>query len=243
MDNNSIFMVKNFFNYEKIIPPPINLPKSLKSLYVTDSIENVNLAKSLGWNYTFLYTEDLNLTDKFERRKLVAKINCHPHLFLPNELKDVEKVFVCDSNIISLWGEYENFVNNCNSENALYLTSGYYNDERDNILSEMNVSIEQERWSYNKKEIYENSIVYLNNLKDLKIDYKNISIVSAKYIGWNMKHSEYKNISNIAYNEYCKHLQGNIIFAYLSAIFKNYVYNYHTKNYVGSKLNNHNYNA
>jgi|694.fasta_scaffold44312_6 hypothetical protein len=243
MENNSIFMVKNFFDYEKIIPPPINLPKSLKSLYVTDSIENINIAKKLGWDYTFLHDKDLNLIDKFERRKLVAKVNCYPHLFLPNELKNIEKIFVCDSNIISLWKEYENFINNCNSNNALYLTSGYYKDERDNILSEMNVSITQERWSYNKKEIYENSILYLNNLKKIKIDYKNVSIISAKYIGWNIKHPEYLNISNIAYTEYCKHLQGNIIFAYLSAIFKSYVYNYHTKNYVGSKLNNHNYNA
>jgi hypothetical protein len=122
MDNSPIFMVKNFFDYEKIIPPPINLSKNLKSLYVTDSIQNVNLAKSLGWNYTFLYDKDLNIIDKFERRKLVAKINCYPHLFIPNELKDVEKIFVCDSNIISLWEEYENFINNCNSENVLYLT-------------------------------------------------------------------------------------------------------------------------
>ena len=243
MENNSIFMVKNFFDYEKIIPPPINLPKSLKSLYITDSIKNVNTAKNLGWDYTFLYDKCLNLTDKFERRKLVAKINCHPHLFLPDGLKNIEKIFVCDSNITSLWEEYEMFINNCNSENALYLTSGYYKGERDNILSEMEVSINQKRWNYNKLQIKENTFRYIKEMELSNIDYLKISVVSAKYIGWNIKHPKYEILSNFAYAEHQKHLQGNITFSYMSGIFSDLVKNYYTNNYKGGKLNSHNYEA
>ena len=91
MDNSPIFMVKNFFDYEKIIPPPINLSKNLKSLYVTDSIQNVNLAKSLGWNYTFLYDKDLNIIDKFERRKLSSAYHCivlNTTKFMAEDMKD-----------------------------------------------------------------------------------------------------------------------------------------------------------
>lgn len=244
MENSkNVFMVKNFFNYEKIISPPINLPDNLITVYVTDSIQNSLEAKNLGWDYTFVSDEGKNITDKFKRRIFVAKVNCNPHLFLPKDLTDISKIFVCDSNIISLWEEYSKFVLNSSNEKVLYLTSGYYQGEIDTIINEMNASINSKRWQYNKDQMKNHTAEYVKNMELKNIDISKVSVVSAKYIGWNIKHPEYHNISKIAFKEHHNHLQGNIIFTYFSAIYTEYVDNYYTNNYGGGSLNKHNYEA
>jgi hypothetical protein len=47
----------------------------------------------------------------------------------------------------------------------------------------------------------------------MKINYRNIPVVSAKYIGWNINHERKNIIADYVFNEYSKHLQGNIIFS------------------------------
>lgn len=236
-------MVKNFFNYEKMIPPPTNLPENLITVYVTDTIQNSVDAKNLGWDYTFITDEGNKIIDKFDRRIFVAKINCRPHLFLPNELIDIEKIFVCDSNIISLWDEYSDFLLNSSDEKVLYLTSGTYQGDRDTISGEMTVSINTKRWGYNKDQIKHHTSEYIKDMEQKNIDISKVSVVSAKYIGWNIKHPEYDKFSKIIFSEHNNHLQGNIIFTYFSSVYPEYIDNYHTNNYNGGILNVHNYEA
>lgn len=239
---NNIFLVKNFFSYEEIIKPPLNLPSGFTTVYVTDSESNCDIAKNLGWNITKNISKFLNITDSFERRKSIAYINCYPHELVP-EILDYNLVFVSDSNIQSLWNNYVTFVNLSNeSDKALFVTSGYYNDDKDNISFECDRS-GQKRWGYNHKEIKNNTQLYINDIKSKNIDVSKLSVISAKYIGWNLHHPDFKLLSDKLYEEYTKHLQGNIILTYMSGMYPDSIFNYHCNDYSGGKVNSHKFKA
>jgi hypothetical protein len=242
MTNKNIFLVKNLYNYEKIVPPPSNLPDNFTTVYVTDNDTNTNLAKDLGWGIVKKTEEFLNITDKFGRRKSISYINSFPHKVVP-EVLDYDFVFVCDSNIVRLWDKYIDFTNKCLSKYSLFVTSGYYSGNRNTIISECDASSNVSRWSYNKTEIIESTNRYINKLNENNVDINNLSIVSAKYIGWNLKHDKYEFLSNLLYSEYCENLQGNIILTYMSGLYPNIIYNYHTNDYSGAELNGHNFES
>jgi len=242
MIDRNVFLVKNLFNYEKVIPPPTNLPENFQTVYLTDNDINCELAKNLGWGIVKKIEQFLNVEDKFERRKIIAFINSFPHKLVP-EVLDYKFVFVSDSNIVRLWDEYIVFTQNCSNEFALFVTSGYYSDDRDTIMAESNQSANTERWAYNKNEIIDSTNRYLTELKEKNIDVDNLSVVSAKYIGWNLHHEKYELLSNLLFKEGSENLQGNIILSYMSGIYSNDIYNYNTKNYSGGILNEHNIQA
>lgn len=237
----NIFLVKNLFDYEVVIPPPTNLPNMI-TVYLTDSDHNVELAKSLGWDIVKKTDKFLHLTDKFERRIAIGYINSYPHKIVP-EILDYDFVFVCDSNIKSIWLEYKTFINNCSSDKALFVTSGSYESKEDNITLELDRSLKATRWSYNHNNMLECTNRYKSELIDNNINLDKLSVVSAKYIGWNLKHEKYEFLSDILYNEICKNLQGNIILTYMSGLYKDYIYNYYTNNYHGGIINSHNFEA
>jgi hypothetical protein len=242
MNDRNVFLVKNLFNYEKVIPPPTNLPENFQTVYLTDNDINCELAKNLGWGIVKKIEQFLNVEDKFERRKIIAFINSFPHKLVP-EVLDYKFVFVSDSNIVRLWDDYIVFTQNCSNEFALFVTSGYYSDDRDTIMAECNQSANTERWAYNKNEIIDSTNRYLTELKEKNIDVDNLSVVSAKYIGWNLHHEKYELLSNLLFKEGSENLQGNIILSYMSGIYSNDIYNYNTKNYSGGILNEHNIQA
>jgi hypothetical protein len=242
MNDRNVFLVKNLFNYEKVIPPPTNLPENFQTVYLTDNDINCELAKNLGWGIVKKIEQFLNVEDKFERRKIIAFINSFPHKLVP-EVLDYKFVFVSDSNIVRLWDEYIVFTQNCSNEFALFVTSGYYSDDRNTIMAECNQSANTERWAYNKNEIIDSTNRYLTELKEKNIDVDNLSVVSAKYIGWNLHHEKYELLSNLLFKEGSENLQGNIILSYMSGIYSNDIYNYNTKNYSGGILNEHNIQA
>jgi hypothetical protein len=99
MIDKNVFLVKNLFNYEKVIPPPTNLPKNFETVYLTDNDINCELAKNLGWGIVKKIEQFLNVEDKFERRKIIAFINSFPNRLVP-EVLDYKFVFVSDSNIV-----------------------------------------------------------------------------------------------------------------------------------------------
>lgn len=242
MIDKNVFLVKNLFNYEKVIPPPTNLPKNFETVYLTDNDNNCELAKNLGWGIVKKIEQFLNVEDKFERRKIIAFINSFPHKLVP-EVLDYNFVFVSDSNIVRLWDEYIIFTQNCSNEFALFVTSGYYSDERNTIMAECNQSANTERWSYNKKEIIDSTNRYICELNENNINVELLSVVSAKYIGWNLHHEKYELLSNLLFKEGSENLQGNIILTYISGIYADDIYNYNTKNYLGGILNEHNIQA
>ena len=242
MINKNIFLVKNLFNYEIVVSPPNNLPDNFETVYVTDNDVNCDLAKNLGWGIVKKVEDYLHVTDKFQRRQVIGFINSFPHKVCP-EVIDYKFVFVCDSNIIRLWDEYTVFTSNCTSDNALFMTSGYYSNSRDTIMGERDESIGVSRWSYNRDEINSSTEKYISELKENNVDLSTLSVVSAKYIGWNLRHKDYDLLSNKLYSEGSINLQGNIILTYMSGLFPNSIYNYHTKNYLGGRLNIHRYVA
>lgn len=240
--DKNIYLVKNLYNYEKVISPPTNLSDNFVKVYITDNETNYKLAVNLGWDIVKKTEEFLNINDKFERRKIISYINSFPHKVVP-EVLDYNFVFVCDSNIVTLWDNYINFTNECTSEYVLFVTSGYYSGYRDTIMGECNASLSECRWEYNHNEIVDSSNKYIQELNDNNIDTLKLSVVSAKYIGWNLKHKKYNFLSEKFYQEGCKHLQGNIILTHLSGLYPNIIYNYHSDNYKGGNLNSHNYSA
>ena len=240
--NKNIFLVKNLYDYEKVISPPSNIPDNFVTVYVTDNDINYKKAKELGWDIVKKTEEFLNITDKFDRRKVIGYINSFPHKIVP-EILDYNFVFVCDSNIVRLWDNYKNFTETCSEEFALFITTGFYSGERDTIMAECNVSSNVIRWSYNQTEIVESTNRYINELIKNNVNINDLSIVSAKYFGWNLKHDKYELLSNLLYTEYCENLQGNIILTYMSGLHPNIIYNYHTNDYSGVKLNGHNFQS
>jgi hypothetical protein len=78
-------------------------------------------------------------------------------------------------------------------------------------------------------------------LTDAGVNTEQLSIVSAKYIGWNVKHPKYGELSDTLYSEYSVNLQGNIILTYISGLYKNFVYNYYENDYSGGVVNQHNF--
>jgi hypothetical protein len=230
----NVFLVKNLFDYEEVIPPPLNLPKDMISVYLTDSVKNANYAKKLGWDYSIVTDKFIGIIDKFKRRQAIAYINCFPHKFINIKFNFI---FVCDSNILHLWENYNDYVSKCTNDKVLFITSGYYKGSRDTLNSEIYAS-NIERWSYNWDSILNRGLYYLSKMKESP------SVCSAKYIGWNINHPKYKEISDAMYNEHLVHLQGNVILTYMSEIYKNDIFNYKCIfNYRGGKLNKHKYKA
>ena len=119
---------------------------------------------------------------------------------------------------------------------------GRFMGSEDGISSELDRSLKADRWSYNHSSISKCGERYKNELLDNNIEPDSLSIVSAKYIGWNIKHENYEILSDIFYNEVCKNLQSNIILTYLSGMYKD-IYNYHTNNYDGALINSHKFSA
>jgi hypothetical protein len=242
MKNKNVLLCKNLFNYEEVLPPPSNLPEDMVTLYLTDDDHNSNLAKGLGWDIVKKTEEFLDIHDKFERRKIISYINAFPHKVAP-EVLEFNFVFVCDGNVISLWENYKNFVNACSDDYSLFLTSGYYNGSRNTIQDEAKSSRGQARWAYNHEQITNTTERYVKELTELGIDVNNLGVVSAKYIGWNLKHKNYDAISKSIYDQGCLILQGNIYLTYISGIYPKDVFVYYCNDYSGGIIANHLYNA
>lgn len=217
------FVVKNFFDYEEILPPPVNLPSGLETVYVTDNVETAKLVRELGWDKAYVTDRFKNITDKYERRLCVARINSFPGEFIEKPLQ-YKFVFVCDSNIERMYSEYKNFVNSCTEKHCLFVISGWYYGERDNIIAEGKASVEQERWNFFHESMLQRINFYVKYFIENRIDPMKVSVCSGKYFGWNMHHPKYNELSNELFKEYTINLQGNIVFSYLKEKFKNEVY-------------------
>jgi hypothetical protein len=84
---------------------------------------------------------------------------------------------------------------------------------------------------------------YRKEIESLGVDFNEVPIISAKYFGWNLNHESYEKISKTFYEEYCNHLQGNIILSYLKVIYNNDIFTYNIKNYGDIELSNHKFDS
>ena len=206
------FLFKNLFNYDTIVSPPKNMPKNIDTIYLTDNEKNKNDALSKGWKYSYVTEKFLNSISNIEKRNAIAYINCYPEKII-SDIKNYNYIFICDSNVIKLDTNYFEFTNSASDKHALYVTSGWYNGTQNNINQELKRSMMNSRWSYDFKNITDSTHKYLQQFYDMKLDYRSVPVVSAKYIGWNINHERKNIIADYVYSEYCKHLQGNIIFS------------------------------
>jgi hypothetical protein len=233
-----IYLTKNFWGYEKLLPPPQKISDKLKTVYLTDDENNRQILLDLGWDMVKVVEDYKEITDKLKRRLIISEINCFPIKFVP-ELADEEFIFLCDSNIETIWPNYFDFVDNCTSDKCLFLTTKWYKGNRDNIISECESS-NSPRWGDYFNDIVKSKDEYVKIITEMGIDVNTISVASAKYFGWNIKHEKYNEISNTFFNEYKKHIQGNIILSYLSVIFNNFTYIYDGDN-IGGSVARHNF--
>jgi len=178
MDTCLIF--KNFFGYDPVLKVPHNLPENIAPIYITDSVEAVETAASLGWNVIYIDSYK-HITDKFERRKIIAWINCFPEK-LPG-LEKYKYIFVCDSNVIKLDTNYAQFISHKSDKKALYVTSGWYSGVNNTMQKELERSLQNMRWSYNFEQIKSSTNNYIKILSSMNIPLTDTPVVSAKYIG------------------------------------------------------------
>ena len=101
----------------------------------------------------------------------------------------------------------------------------------------------QDRWSYDYENMKTSTMRYKTEIENMNIDFFSVPVISAKYFGWNLNHPLYEIISEHFYDEYCKHLQGNIILSYLSSIYKDNTFEYKISNYNGGELSSHNFSG
>jgi hypothetical protein len=234
----NIYLTKNFWGYEQLNPPPKNLPDNMKTIYVTDNKKYEKPLLEMGWDMVSVVTDYFNVTDLTERRLVIAEINCFPLRFIPN-LSDFEYIFISDSNVVTLWGHYVTFVNTCTDDKCLFTTTDWYEGNRNNIISEY-LDSNQPRWEYSYENIGKSKDEYIKIFNNLGVDVKSIGVCSAKYFGWNTHHSMYDEISKHFYEEYTKHIQGNIILSYIGVVYSEFVLKYRG-DYGGGVVSSHNF--
>jgi len=217
-------IVKNFFSYDPVVAKP-ELPKGVDGIYITDNEEDQKKALSLGWNKAFLVTQFLTVIDPLRKREIIALMNCYPETVV-SELLAYDYVFICDSNVVKLDSNYQVFLDQASSNYALYVTSGWYRGDENNITRELVRSLANSRWSYNFNEITSCYQTYVQLLDRVGLNPGQCPVVSAKYIGWNLRHPTKKTIADFVYGEYMKHLQGNITISVTAKLFPNDVYHY-----------------
>ena len=211
------------FNYDKINEIPKNMPSNVACFYITDTLENCTKAKDLGWEPIFV-DKYVTVTDSFEKRKVIAELNCYPERFI--DATKFKYMFSCDSNVLTLDSNYADFISKKSDEKALYLTSGCYSGYKNTIDFELLRSLKTPRWRYNWEEMKTTVRGYLYFLLEKGKNLQDTPVVSAKYIGWNVSHPMKHEISKYVYDEYTKHLQGNIIFSMAWQIYPQYIEHY-----------------
>jgi hypothetical protein len=222
---DTCLVFKNLFGYDPVPRVPGRMPPGMTPVYITDSQSDKRLAESYGWT-AYCIDEYNGTTDSFEKRKVIAKINCYPEQVVP-DLLEYTYIFICDSNVVTLDSNYEEFVKLAkNGGKPLFVTSGYYSGRSNTMNKELMRSLGNGRWSYNFDKMQESTYRYLHTLRERNLSIDNTPVVSAKFIGWNIK-SEFKSmLADIVYNEYMIHLQGNIIFSYVLQIHPEHVEHY-----------------
>jgi hypothetical protein len=232
---NPCIIFKNLFNYDPISAPP-HTDLEISKVYICDSEESKCQAISNGWTNVLITKQFINATTPKEKRNAIAYLNTFPEKVFP-ELAEYDIIFICDANIIDFDSDYNRFIHESikSHDSALFITSGYYTVDN-SIQKELERSLCVSRWSYDS----ENMKI---SMKDYSCvcDINSIPVVSAKYIGWNIKHSSKTKIAQWVYNEYLKHLQGNIIFSMCIPMFPDEIFHFNS-GFFNTKLTEHSQN-
>ncbi len=206
------FMTFNFFDYEYVLPVPKGVPEYMETVYLTDTIENAGLAVEAGWKEVFCVRDFVHIADNFGKRRAIGAIKTFPEAYV-QELGEYDKIFMTDPNTLVLDSNYSKFVESFEDKYTLCITTGYW--KQTGMWFELTMSLGQPRWQYNAKEMtdaYNRYVKELGEYGALKCP-----LVSARYIGWNMKNKKTNDLAQIYLQESNAHIQGNMILTYLYA--------------------------
>jgi hypothetical protein len=222
-------LFKNLFGYDNVSSLP-TVSDNLKLHLLVDSEDARQEGLRLGWtvHVTDMFKE---ATSPKEKRDAVAFVNAFPEVVIP-ELKDYDQVFICDSNVLEFDPAYFDFINSCSTKATLYVTSGAYTGERgkwnaNDVATEYERSMKVTRWKYDSENIKRSWLEYKTMLNDMSVSEYDVPVVSAKYIGWNLKSESKSKVADFVLEEYKKHLQGNIIFSIAAVLFKDDVHHFY----------------
>lgn len=234
------FVTFNFFDYEHILPVPKGVPEYMDTIYLTDTEQNKDSALKAGWQNAFVIKDFVSVEDSFGKRKVIGAIKAYPEQFL-EELKEYDKVFLTDPNTLVLDSRYQDFVESADDKYTLYVTSGFWRNNPDNLKFGLELSVAQARWRYNADAMIESVKKYSEDLK--KRGLKSPPLVSARFIGWNMAKKNTNEVVKEYYYESQIHLQAELTLTYLSAKYPNDISVYRNLKYdgenIGHKINHY----
>ncbi len=205
-------IVRNFFNYDKISPPPI---PNVDCYYLTNDIKSVEQLQKLGWKVVYRETaQDIPITLK---RVICRDVKCFPEKYIPN-IHDYDYTLCMDASVIKLNPKISNFVFSCENY-CLLLDATFYPKGSNNLMAEFSRSITQKRWSYQHEKFRCKRIEYSKSYNLSKIP-----VCSAKYIVINNKEKKkHPELFDFMLKEWEYFLQGNIILSIASNKYPNLV--------------------
>ena len=111
MENLKIaYYTFNLYQYEYVLPPPQNIPSGITTIYVTDNDDTEYGALQNGWDKVIKFTNFVGETDSFKMRVNISYIKTFFYEIVP-ELSEYDLVFMCDSNVKTLFDGWFDFYN------------------------------------------------------------------------------------------------------------------------------------
>jgi len=237
MENLKIaYYTFNLYQYEVVLSPPHNLPNGITTFYITDNDDTEYEAINNGWNNVIKFTDFVGETDSFKMRVNISYIKSFFYKIVP-ELSDYDLVFMCDSNVQTLFDGWFDFYNDSlnNVENFVLSAPSGYDGENADLRFEL-LQSQQGRWSYNLDSMNARVNWYIEQLNERNLYNR---VMSAKYMVWSPKHNDFEFIKDLFYDESQIHIQGNIILGYLQAIHPDKVRSFYTNKNQNGEVSTH----
>lgn len=233
------FVTSNHFGYEEPHGPPEGLPADFYAIYITDDNQTAHAVAKLGWNAVVLdklpaYArvffdplQDLSYVNRtafkmsgwqFMRTGFVGRARYEPLQYAAVREAGCTQAFFMDGNVKTLNGVHvENqFFSPCSdSLKALCVSSGWYVGSRDDLQPELDGSLAQPRWSFSHASMTAATREYMELLQ-WKYGPSPTTIVSAKFLGWNLNHPMTPALGEWLTREAQLHYQGNIALSFLA---------------------------
>lgn len=234
------FATFNFFDYEHIHPVPKGVPEYMDTVYLTDAERNKDLALKAGWQNVFVIKNFISVEDNFGKRKAIGAIKAYPEVYA-GELQGYDKLFFCDPNTRRMDSMYQDYVESADDKYTLYTTSGFWENQPDNLKFGLAISVAQPRWKYNAEAMTKAVNRYIKDLSEWGL--KSPPLVSTRFIGWNMARKKTNDVEKELYDESQYHLQAELTLTYLSAKYPDDIFVYNKLKYdgenIGHKINHY----
>lgn len=240
------FITSSFFGYEQPNPPPKGLPNDFINFYITDNGEHARVALASGFNFAIidktaalslqfaLLPNQTGVGNWTDAQKLGSGIMCRakfaPQIFYHEIFREgCGQVWYFDGNVKSFNKTFfEENLFAVNKSKALYLDIGHYALPY-NLVSELEVSLVQQRWQGYVEGMNKSSLEYFKQLEN-RLGPQGLAhcpVASAKYVGWNLRHPMLPVMSEWLMEQCKMNYQGNIVLSHLACMMKDSVQSRH----------------